>query len=123
MHRWELWYPEAAATGLLVARGQLDPTDVLWTHAVPDILSIVVRDTANTVVAQGEHLRRTGDRLPMTRLRRNGDRISREDRWPMDSDLGAMVILPGGEVGMLKAWWHAEDGSAWRWTVEFFNRR
>jgi hypothetical protein len=26
-------------------------------------------------------------------------------------------------VGVLTAWWNAEDGSAWRWSVEFSNRR
>ena len=30
MQTWELWYPEAAANGLLVARGRLDPTEALW---------------------------------------------------------------------------------------------
>jgi hypothetical protein len=33
------------------------------------------------------------------------------------------VVLPGGEAGVLTAWWNAEDGSAWRWSVEFSNRR
>jgi hypothetical protein len=31
------------------------------------------------------------------------------------------VILPGGEVGILLEWRHAEDRSAWRWRVEFAN--
>ena len=34
---------------------------------------------------------------------------------------GALVILPGGEVGTLVAWWNAADGSEWRWRVEFYN--
>jgi hypothetical protein len=33
------------------------------------------------------------------------------------------VVLPGGEVGILLAWWNAEDGSEWRWQVEFYNQR
>jgi hypothetical protein len=49
--------------------------------------------------------------------------VIREDRWPTDADLGAIVILPGGEAGVLTAWWNADDGSAWRWSVEFSNRR
>jgi len=53
----------------------------------------------------------------------SGDTISREDRWPTDADLGSVVILPGGEAGILTAWWNAEDGSAWRWSVELSNRR
>jgi hypothetical protein len=59
----------------------------------------------------------------MTRLARRGDAIVREDRWPTDADLGAVVILPGGEAGILKAWWNAPDGSEWRWSVEFSNRK
>ena len=32
---WEVWYPKAASTGLLLARGELGPTDRLLLHAVP----------------------------------------------------------------------------------------
>ena len=46
-----------------------------------------------------------------------------EDGWPSQDDLGRLVILPGGEAGILKTWWHAEDGSQWRWQVEFYNHR
>jgi hypothetical protein len=46
-----------------------------------------------------------------------------EDGWPSQEDLGRLVILPGGEAGILKAWWHAEDQSEWRWQVEFYNHR
>ena len=46
---------------------------------------------------------------------------SSEDRWPTAADLGAPVIMPGGEVGILIAWWNAEDGSEWRWQVELYN--
>ena len=120
---WELWYPAAAATGLEFARGRIDPTEVLWVHAAPERLAVTVREGDDRVIARGEPLEREGPYLPMTRLTLDGDRVHREDRWPTDSDLGALVILPGGEVGVLTAWWNAEDGSAWRWSVEFSNRR
>lgn len=120
---WELWYPNAGATGLLVARARIDPTEVLWAHAVPEHLAVTVRDGDDRVSARGEPLARKGEQLPMTRLSRQGDRIEREDRWPTQGDLGALVILPGGEVGTLTAWWHATDGSEWRWQVEFYNHR
>ena len=123
MQTWEVWYPDAGATGLLVARGRLDPTGVLWLHAAPPILSVAVRDDADRTVARGEGLERVGERLPMTRLWIAGDAVRREDRWPAADDLGQPVLLPGGEVGILTAWWHAPDGGAWRWSVEFFNRR
>ena len=73
--------------------------------------------------AQGEPLARVGERFPMTRLQKQGCDIVREDRWPTQADLGSRVILPGGEVGTLTAWWHADDGSEWRWQVEFYNHR
>ena len=59
----------------------------------------------------------------MTRFALADGVVRREDRWPTDADLGAIVILPGGEAGVLTAWWNAEDGSAWRWSVEFSNAR
>ena len=123
MQTWEVWYPGAAATGLLVARGRLDPTLNLWLHAAPANLAAVVRDDADRIVARGEALARDGERLPMTRLWIEGDAIRREDRWPTAADVGSPVLLPGGEVGILTAWWHADDGGEWRWSVEFYNRR
>src|SRR4029434_9971849 len=98
METWELWFPDAAATGLPFARGRLDPTDVLWVHAAPPNLSAVIRE-GDEIVARGQNLKRISERLPMTRLTRHGAEIAREDRWPTDDDLGALVILPGGEVG------------------------
>jgi hypothetical protein len=59
----------------------------------------------------------------MARLAVDDGRISREDRWPTADDLGALVILPGGEVGTLIEWWNAADGSEWRWRLELYNRR
>jgi hypothetical protein len=120
---WELWYPAAAATGMEFARGRIDPTSVLWVHAAPERLAVTVREGDDRVIARGEDLRREGQYLPMTRLTLEGDEVRREDRWPAEADLGSLVILPGGEVGVLTAWWNEPDGSAWRWSVEFSNRR
>jgi hypothetical protein len=121
METWDLWYPDAGATGLPFARGRLDATAVLWVHAAPPSLTATVRDEGQRVVAVGEHLQREGKRFPLTRLSRRGSKIEREDRWPTEADLGSLVILPGGEVGVLVAWWNADDGSEWRWRVEFYN--
>ena len=119
---WDLWYPGAAATGLPFARGRLDASDVLLVHAAPDLLDVAVRDDDGALLAAGRGLRRTTD-TPMLRLTREGGAIRREDIWPGESDLRQPVLLPGGEVGILLAWWHADDHHAWRWQVEFFNRR
>jgi hypothetical protein len=123
METWDLWFPGAGATGLPFARGRLDATQVLWVHAAPAQLDVTIRDARDGVVARGSGLERAGERLPLTRLSRHGETIERQDRWPTRTDLGTPVILPGGEVGILKAWWNAEDGSEWRWQVEFYNHR
>jgi hypothetical protein len=73
------------------------------------------------VIARGERLARASEQVPLTRLRIRGRAVIREDRWPTEADLGALVILAGGEVGTLKAWWNAADGSEWRWQIELYN--
>lgn len=122
-HTWEIYYPHAAATGLPFARARIDPADVLWVHAAPDALAVTVREGDDRVIARGEPLELSGDRFPMTRLSIQGYAIEREDRWPTDGDLGELVILPGGEVGILTDWWNAADGTEWRWRVEFYNHK
>src|SRR4030095_11624963 len=107
METWDLWFPDSGATGLAFARGRLDPTDVLWVHAAPPSLDVTVRDAQERVVAKGQKLERQGKRLPLTRLARRGEVVTREDRWPTQADLGALVMLPRGEVGRLSAWWNA----------------
>ena len=118
---WDLWYPEAGATGVPFARGRLNPTDVLWIHAAPPTLEVTVRTASGRVVAKGESLIRSGSHFPMTRLWLDGVQVRREDRWPTAEDQGNLVILPGGEVGTLLEWWNAADGSEWRWKIELYN--
>jgi hypothetical protein len=97
-------------------------TDALLVHAAPDKLRVEVRTSNGKLVAFGDQLGRTAD-LPMARLVRHGESISRVDLWPEDEDIGRPVILPGGEVGILKSWWNAADGQEWRWQIEFYNHR
>jgi len=120
---WEVFYPAAAATGLFIARCRVEPTAVLWLHAAPDVLAVTVREGDDRVIARGEGLRRAGEYVPLTRLTLEGDQVAREDRWPDEADLGALVVLPGGEAGTLLRWWTAADGNTWRWSVEFEGRR
>jgi hypothetical protein len=120
---WLLLFPDAGAAGLPFARTRLDPSDGgerVLVHAAPPKLDVIVTDESGTTVASGEGLER-GEDGPMSFLVRDGDRITLEDGWPTDADLGRLVILPGGETGVLKSWWHADDKSAWRWQVEFSN--
>jgi hypothetical protein len=119
---WEVWYPRAASTGVLFARGALGPADVLILHAAPDVVTVEVSDSGGKRLAYGAELERTQD-SPMCRLRREGGSVTREDIWPVERDIGSLVMLPGGEVGILQAWWNAEDRMEWRWRVEFYNSR
>lgn len=119
---WEVWYPRATATGMLVGRGLLDETDVLIVHAAPDVITVEVSSRDGKRVAYGRQLDRILD-SPMCRLTRSGDSITREDIWPTEADYGTAVLLPGGEVGILQSWWNADDRMEWRWQVEFYNSR
>jgi hypothetical protein len=123
---WDLWFPDAGATGVAFCRSDVDASVAghrVLVHAAPPKLDVMVRSTeTHALVAQGTGLTRH-EPGPMSFLVREGDRIRMEDGWPTDADLDRLVLLPGGEAGILKAWWHADDKSEWRWTVEFYNHR
>ncbi len=119
---WDLWYPNAAAQGLLFCRARIEHANNLFVHAAPDALRIEVRADDGALLAAADQLERHGTALPMTRLQRTGAEITREEAWPQAADFGATVLLPGGEAGVLTSWWNADDGAEWRWSVEFYNR-
>ena len=119
---WDLWYPKAAATGLPFARGRVDPVDVMLVHAAPPVITVTVSRQDGRTQAEGTDLEATDD-TPIMRLTRRGDRVEREDIWPDEADIGRLVLLPGGEVGRLTSWWHADDHSEWRWQIELYNHR
>jgi hypothetical protein len=91
-------------------------------HAAPARMSVRVTADDDTVVARGD-ADRDGDYSPITLLDLTGDAVRRTEVWPDRELLGLPVLLPGGEVGVLTAWEHAEDRSWWRWSVEFSNHR
>jgi len=117
---WEVWYPKAGATGLLLARGLADATRSILVHSAPEVITAEVRDEQGARLAFGKNLERTL-KSPICRLRRVRGVIIREDIWPADEDLDSAVLFPGGEVGVLKTWWHSDDHMQWRWQVEFYN--
>jgi hypothetical protein len=118
---WDLYFPKAAATGLHFGRGRLDDTDVLLVHSA-DTLTVEVYDDDKNLLAKGKDLEKSAD-VPFTRLLRSGSDVRRQDGFWNEGDIGKPVILPGGEVGLLRSFWHADDASEWRWDVEFYNRR
>ncbi len=119
---WEVWYPQAGATGLPFARSRVAPTDVMLVHAAPPVLSVTVRAADGRLLAEAQNLSATDD-TPILQLTRRAAQIEREDIWPSEADLGKPVLLAGGEVGILKQWWHADDYSVWRWQIELYNHR
>src|SRR5256885_16381090 len=99
---WDLWYPEAGATGVPIARGRLNPTDVLWIHAAPPTLEVTVRTAGGQVVAKGESLIRSGPRFPMTRLWLDGVQVRRGDHPATAAGLRDPLTSPRGEVRALR---------------------
>ncbi|GAC1480120.1 MAG: hypothetical protein PVSMB9_04490 [Candidatus Dormibacteria bacterium] len=90
-------------------------------HAAPQTLQVTVRDADGRVLAKGDSLMRHQPG-PMSYLVRQGSAITLDDGWPNPNDIGRLVLLPGGEAGILKSWWHAEDKKEWRWQLEFSNQ-
>lgn len=119
---WDIWYPKAGATGIPFGRGRIDTTAILLVHAAPPVLTASIYNQDGGRIGFGKDLEAT-DETPITRLTRQGATITRQDIWPTQDDLGLLVLLPGGEVGTLKAWWHAADHSEWRWQIELYNHR
>jgi hypothetical protein len=120
---WDLWFPSMGATGGSYARSRVESEvagDRVLVHAAPPKLDVVVRDEGERVVAAGYGLERHQPG-PMSFLIRSAAEVRLEDGWPSQGDLGRLVILPGGEAGILTAWWHADDRREWRWQVEFSN--
>jgi hypothetical protein len=117
---WELRNPDGGAQGLEFAKARMGDHRVVLVHAAPSRLNVVVRTVNEVLLAIGTDLHAEGE-TPISRLALDDLRIVRENVWPAEEDLGLPVILPGGEVGILRSWWNAEDRSAWRWTLELSN--
>jgi hypothetical protein len=121
-YTWELRNPDGGMLGIEFARGVSAAADVMLAHSLPERVDVVVRDDDDRIVAKGEGL--TGDEpTPMARLSLRSGAVVRESVWPAEADIGRLVILPGGEIGTLVSWWNADDGTEWRWQVEFHNKR
>ena len=118
LETWDLWYPGPGATGLPFARSRINARDAaerLLVHAAPQKLQVAVRDAAGKLLATGDRLERHQPG-PMSYLLRRGATITLEDGWPTDRDIGLLVILPGGEAGILKSWWKKPHNKCSVWT-------
>ena len=107
METWEVWFPAAAANGLLVARARVDPAQVMWLHAAPEVVAVVVREggeetarsrtrtstratavppmTPGTTASGNRSAARTAGRLSLTWAH---SYFSREGRWEPSSPGG-----------------------------------
>jgi hypothetical protein len=63
----------------------------------------------------------TSGQQPVTIVRME-ERV-RQDVWPGEEHVGLPMLLPGGEVGRLRSFEHADDGSSWRYVLEFRGAR
>lgn len=122
VHTWEIRSPDGGSTGLEFSRSRIDVAERVLVHAAPSRMNVEVFDESGRLVAKGVKLK-SSEHTPMARMTLDGDSVRREQIWPGDEDLGLPVILPGGEVGILTAWWNAEDHTAWRWSIELSNQR
>ncbi len=73
---WDLWFPQAGATGIPFGRGRLEATKVLLVHAPPPMLTVEVRNDQGQRLAYAQDLAQTADR-PIARLM-----ISRRTHYP-----------------------------------------
>jgi hypothetical protein len=119
--RWEIRSSDGGMNGLEFALATLAQTPVLLAHALPDKVDVTVRGDDETVVAKAQGLEAQAQ-TPMARLTLADGEVRREDLWPGEAEIGLPVVLAGGEVGILRSWWHADDRSAWRWTLELSNQ-
>jgi len=122
IHVWDIRSTDGGSTGLPFARGRLEARESIIGHALPSAIDVFVTEEDGTPVASGRGLRGDAD-TPMGRLMIEGRSVRRAQIWPGAGDLSSIVILPGGETGVLTAWWNAPDHSEWRWSVEFSNHR
>ena len=120
---WSLRSSDGGMNGLEFARSvTAGGLRRVLVHAAPSKLEIEVKADDGEVVALGD-VEREGDYSPITLVVLDDDRLVREEVWPGEEELGLPVLLPGGEVGVLTAWRHADDRSWWQWSVEFSNHK
>jgi hypothetical protein len=121
---WQLRSTDGGSAGLEFARSSIDPSRTVLVHAAPTRLDVEVLANGEHLIAIGRDLRPGAeeDETPMTRLVIDGTRVLRSQVWPVEEDLGSVVLLPGGEAGVLRSWATDPDRSSWTWSLELRGR-
>jgi hypothetical protein len=91
-------------------------------HAAPAQASIEIVDDDGRRIAHND-IDREGEYSPITLLDIDGGQVRRREVWPDETHIGLVVLIAGGEAGVLQRWEHAADHSWWRWAVEFSNHK
>ena len=119
---WALRNPDGGSQGLEFARARIAATERVLVHAAPERVDVEVFEVGGRLLATGLSLAGTED-TPMSLMWIDGSRVLRRSLWPSDDESGCVVLLPGGEAGILREWWNAPDQREWRWQLELSNRR
>jgi hypothetical protein len=114
---WNLRGADGGAAGLEFARATIEMTESVLVHAAPSVLDVEVFENGQRLIAAGKGLRASVD-TPMARLRLEGVRVLREQVWPVEEDVGSIVLLPGGEAGRLESWATDPKQRRWVWSVQ-----
>ncbi len=118
----ECWAVETSKDGerwRFFGRAWKSPGEPVLLHAAPRFVRfrqlhpIEDPEWSEPLEAEGDH--------PMTLV--HMEKRARDHLWPGEEHVGLPVVLPGGEEGRLLRFEHAEDGSAWTYSLEFRGAR
>jgi hypothetical protein len=118
----ECWAVESSKDGerwRFFGRAWKSPGEAVLLH--PSVRFVRFRQLLPTEDAEWcEPVEASGEK-PVTLVRMEDRR--REELWPGEEHVGLPMLLPGGEIGRLQLFEHAEDGSSWRYVLEFRGAR
>jgi hypothetical protein len=92
-------------------------------HAAPALAEMEVTTEDGEPVARGRVDREGKWVSPMSLIELHDGELSRTEVWPEQEHIGMLVLLSGGEAGVLQKWEHADDHAWWRWSIEFSNHK
>lgn len=115
---WLLRSHDGGAQGLEFARARTEVVSTVLVHAAPNALDVEVMENGERLIATGRNLHAEDESSPMTRLFVDGVRVVRASTWPDDADIGSVVLLAGGEAGILRSWSNNLERTSWTWALE-----